>query len=100
LGANYIGLQGTALTRLPDGPSKKANHDTACAGFVPINSLDSCDEFAFESTYQGAYFVGRARTYVAHVPAAQNSYAGTQLGLYYLYNRIIQDDPFYVAITN
>jgi len=99
-GANYTTLQGPPLSRVADQASRDANHAAACAGFQPVNPGDTCDEYPFESTYQGAAFVGRDRVYVASVPGPQNSLAGTRLGQFFLYQRVIQDSDFWVAISN
>lgn len=86
------------LTRTISQTDRQRNHDAACGDFVPIDPNDTCDEYAFESTYQGAYFVGPGRFSVAHVPGDQNSYAGSLLGAFYTTQRIIDGDPFYAYI--
>ncbi|WP_328934943.1 MULTISPECIES: NucA/NucB deoxyribonuclease domain-containing protein [unclassified Streptomyces] len=66
-----------------------------------------CDEFPFATTYEGA----AQHAYDATAPAdnfsakmidsAENQAGGSQLGVYYGYNRIIDgnDDAFYLEIT-
>lgn len=54
----------------------------------------------FESTYQGAVFVGRSRVYVAHVPVTQNSKAGSVLNSFYLYQRVVQDSDFWLTVVS
>ena len=98
LGAN------NPLTRDTNPADTLANRNASCADFVPDPTppgqpSDSCDEYPFASTYQGAAFVGPGRFSVAHVPVDQNSRAGSLLGGFYSINRIIDGDPFYAFIT-
>jgi Deoxyribonuclease NucA/NucB len=98
------------------GPAIPSTHDTsdfdrdrnnqaACGAFIPNppgpdGDPDSCDEYPFQSTYQGAFFVGPGRFSTEHVPNSQNSQAGSLLGGFYLRNRIIDGDPFYAWIVS
>ncbi|WP_078623251.1 NucA/NucB deoxyribonuclease domain-containing protein [Streptomyces prunicolor] len=74
------------------------NHGTAC--------LD-CEEFPFATTYEGAAqhvydATASADNFSAKmIDSAENQAGGSQLGVYYGYNRIIDgsDDTFYVEIT-
>jgi hypothetical protein len=99
-GVRYTDGSGNRLSRVADAASRNANNTAACTGFVKINAADSCDEFPFESTYQGAAFVGRSRVYVAHVPGLQNSKAGSLLNSFFLSQRVIQDSDFWVTVVS
>ncbi len=70
----------------------------ACKGFKNKNHSDSCDEYPFASTGQGAFFKGRARTARGHVPVGQNKQAGAVLGAFYRGNRMLNKDAFYVQV--
>lgn len=93
-------LQGTPLERIGGQPElTRQNRAAACAGFVPIDSNDSCDEFPFASTYQGASFISDpTRRSVAHIPRAENSLGGSVLQEFYSKNRVIDGDEFYVTV--
>lgn len=93
-------LQGTPLERIGGHPElTQQNRNAACAGFVPVDSDDSCDEFPFASTYQGAAFIGDpTRRSVAHVPRDENSLGGAILQQFYSKNRVIDGDKFYVTV--
>lgn len=93
------------LRRLMDQSLQNANNRAACGGFlhyptIPGQQPDTCDEYPFESTYQGAHFVGQGRYSTAHAPADQNSRAGSYLGHFYGRNRIIDGDAFYAFMDN
>jgi len=102
--ADYTDLIGPGLHRLADKTRIDQNRDTSCAGFVKQDANDSCDEYPFASTYEGAAIVGLARTSVGHVPLIENTTAGSRLGAEYKLDRIVDDgntyDAFWVAILN
>ncbi len=81
------------------GSGTNPNRKVACAGFKKKDSSDSCDEYPMASTYQGAYFVGKSRTSVAHVPLTDNSYNGNLLNDFYRNNRILDGDEFWVKVS-
>ena len=96
------GVKQIVVVRLEDGDVSedyRPNHGTA--------GLD-VDEFPFATTYEGA----AQHTYDPTAPAdnfsakmidsAENQAGGSQLGVYYGYNRVIDgsDDGFYVEITS
>ena len=92
------------LTRAINPADIAANRNASCASFVPDPTPlgqppDSCDEYPFASTHQGAAFVGPGRFSVAHVALDQNTRAGSLLGGFYSSNGIIDGDPFYAVIT-
>jgi len=88
------------LTRDTNATDIDANRQASCNNFVPNGPGDSCDEFPFASTYQGAAFVGPGRFSTEHVPSDQNSQAGSELIGFYLSQRIIDGDPFYALIVS
>jgi hypothetical protein len=124
--AQTSGLPGapdtTVLHRLTDEASRTANRDTACpptsAGGYPRPVGDSCDEYPFASTYEGAYMAGGSpRTFpgcsitlagppstgatgysVCMIDATQNFSGGSDLNVMYTANRVINFDPFWVQI--
>lgn len=109
----------TTLTRVTDPNIQDANRATACPAGYPRPDGFSCDEYPFASTYQGAIFTGGGpRTWdwcqldigqpnstgssgysVCMIDAGQNSGGGSVLGSFYSGNRVIDHDPFVVAIT-
>jgi len=109
----------TVLTRATDPNINDANRATACPDSYPRPDGFSCDEYPFASTYQGAIFTGGGpRTWdwcqldigqpnstgssgysVCMIDAGQNSGGGSALGSFYGGNRVIDHDPFAVAIT-
>ena len=88
-----------ALTRLTDKNQIAGNRRVACKG-VTIGAGQSCDEYPFASTYQGAALVPKADYRSQALSAAQNSKVGSILGSFLLKNRIMDSDPFYVSITS
>jgi hypothetical protein len=85
------------LTRLVDPAAMDDNRRVACrSGFVLNDPLDSCDEYPFAATREGAFF-GPFR--VAHVPLAQNTAAGNRLSAFFQAEHVIDADPFFVRIT-
>jgi hypothetical protein len=92
------GPLGPALTRTTDRTRIRRNRRAACKGLKPKKG-DSCDEYPFASTDQGAALVPLGYWKHAEVNAKQNSKVGSLLGAFYLKQRIIDRDPFYVWIT-
>jgi Deoxyribonuclease NucA/NucB len=99
-GANYKELTGPPLQRLTDKKKKAANRTASCKGFLKKNETDSCDEYPFASTYQGAALVGPERTAAGHVPEDQNKHAGALLSSFYAKNRMLDGDFFWVGIRD
>ena len=120
--AQSSGLRGNSYTnpisRLIDANLQAQNRATACPSSLPRPPGDSCDEYPFASTYQGAALSGGGpRTFpycavvlvtqstgangysVCMLPADQNSGAGSILGAMYLNNRVLDGDDFWVQIT-
>ncbi|WP_417553883.1 NucA/NucB deoxyribonuclease domain-containing protein [Microbispora sp. NBC_01189] len=60
-------------------------------------SPDSCDEFPFASTYQGASRAGISYS-VDLIDVKDNCTSGSRLGAWYQRNRILDDDPFWVDV--
>ncbi|BCJ48466.1 hypothetical protein GCM10010168_76080 [Actinoplanes ianthinogenes] len=101
-GARHIGLDPQPLQRMADKDRKAKNYQASCGNFVkdPAVPNDSCDEYPYQSTYQGANEIGRARTAVGHVPLGENSKGGTRLQNFYLANRVIDGDKFWVTVVD
>ena len=70
----------------------------ACKG-VTVRNGQSCDEYPFASTYQGAALAGPGNFRSKAVNARQNSKVGTYLGIFFLRFRIADRDSFYVLIV-
>ena len=111
------------LHRLMDGTAKDNNHNASVRICVAVWGPDyaqprppgrDCDEFPFQSTYEGSYIStggdpfkwnGSARP----IDSQQNTNGGTHLLQFYTDNRILDEnvgtdhtgptDPFRVAVT-
>jgi len=95
---NHRGQIGSlAMTRLTDRTKMKANRRVACRNVHP-GPGQSCDEYPFASSHQGAALVPRGYWRARALNARQNSKVGTLLGRLFLTSRIIDGDPFYVGI--
>ncbi|WP_214108292.1 NucA/NucB deoxyribonuclease domain-containing protein [Acrocarpospora catenulata] len=57
----------------------------------------SCDEYPFASTHEGSAHAGKNYS-VAIVEKSDNCSGGSKLGNWYLYNRILEKDPFWVYV--
>jgi hypothetical protein len=90
--------QGPALTRLTNPSKIRANRRAACR-HVTVRKGESCDEYPFASTYQGAALAGPTNFKSKAINAKQNSKAGTYLGIFFLRYRIADGDPFYVSVV-
>jgi hypothetical protein len=110
------------LHRLTNSTLSTRNGSTACGSPPPAPLApagNSCDEYPFRSTYEGAYTGGgTARTQpgcyyvvlnpstgssgysICSVDAQQNSAAGSDLGGFYARDRVIEQDPFMVQVTS
>lgn len=99
-GRILLGPSGTPLTRLYNRPIQDANRTAACAGFVKNDAEDSCDEFPFASTNQGASLVpDPTRRSVAHVPLADNVSAGRFLNTnLYSLQRVLDGEAFWITV--
>lgn len=68
----------------------------------PIGIVNpECDEFPFASSYEGAAAPQYEANYpygysVKYIPGASNSSAGTKLGNWYSFDRILDGDRYYV----
>jgi hypothetical protein len=89
---------GPALTRLTNASQVRRNRRVACKGLTVRNG-QSCDEYPFASTYQGAALAGPGNFRREAVNARQNSKVGTYLGIFFLRFRIADRDSFYVLIV-
>lgn len=116
--AQASGLPST-LTRLIDPDLQQANRNRACGKSVTRPDGLSCDEYPFASTYQGAAMTpGGPRTFpycaiilfepqstgpegysICMIVDRQNSGGGAVLGGMYRSNRVLDGDPFRVAVS-
>lgn len=96
---NHAGVysHGKALTRLTSARTIRANRRVACKGLT-VKKGQSCDEYPFASTNQGAALVPRDDWDREAVNAAQNSKVGSYLSSFLLHLRIASDDSYYVKI--
>lgn len=111
------GPNSSPLTRVTDPSRRDQNRYIACEqpGYSAPPGK-SCDEYPFASTWQGAAAGGGPRSSgwcnipvsagsgpygwsVCMIDAGQNSAGGGVLGNWYVANRIISGDPFYIRIT-
>ena len=93
--------------RFPDGVPLHRTRDTSANRAVSEAECDrrfgcprpsgyDCDEYPFAATSEG---VATGNFDLRLVPSGQNSEVGRMLGSqFYLYNRILDGDPFYVYI--
>lgn len=121
---------GAPLTRLHDDAQANANRAAMCAGFQPLFSGDSCDEFPFAKTYQSGNMLGLGpsqcsnirpeygggtswtfwdeggnystsqRCGIGHVVGADNFANGGAYGRLTQANRLLDRDPFWVGVFN
>jgi len=101
--AQSLGLPGkwdtsSYLTRLVNPTLQDKNRGKACPTNLTRPPGDSCDEYPFASTYQGAY-TGGGKFSRRMINATQNSDGGVELGVFYNYNRIYDGDRFQVYIA-
>jgi hypothetical protein len=92
--------RGEPLNRLINVKRQTDNRTVSCRGFTKQFSDDSCDEYPYASTYQGANEIGRDRTSVGHVPEKQNERGGTVLKNFLLANRVIDMDRYWVDVQD
>lgn len=89
------GEPGYPLTRDANPSDRDKSNQIACGDFVPSDSVNtSCDEYPLASTYQGALFQPDYST--RGVPTNANSSQGGLTIQFYLSQRILNGDPFYV----
>jgi Deoxyribonuclease NucA/NucB len=88
---------GGALTRLTNASTISRNRRVACKS-VRSGKGQSCDEYPFASTNQGASLVPPNDSDSTALNAAQNSKVGTYLGYFLLHERIASGDSYYVDI--
>lgn len=89
----------TPLQRLVDKDKIKLNRSAACPDNFPKTTREnSCDEYPFASTYQGAHTGGGSYSHKA-VNLEQNTNHGNSLSRFYAENRMLDGDKFWVQIT-
>jgi hypothetical protein len=97
---NHVGVRGTfqPLTRTTSKSKRNRNRRVACKGVRPKTG-QSCDEYPFATTNQGAAQVKSGYYKAEALNAKQNSKVGTLLSTFLLQNRILDGDPYYVKVT-
>jgi hypothetical protein len=90
---------GPPLQRLTDAIRMRANNRLACPPSFPRPPGTNCDEYPFRSTYQGAAFVGVDRVSARAIKREHNQLAGSKLSAFYTRDRVLDRDPFWVAIV-
>ena len=118
LGSGLYGFD-RPLTRLQDQQREDRNREAACGRLSSKEGYD-CDEYPFASTEEGAGATGEdyGRTFpdcfldddlpmgqtgwygwsACLVPLSQNRGEGAVRGTWYISNRVIHGDPFYVHV--
>jgi hypothetical protein len=121
---------GGKLLRLNNSTQTDKNRAAMCAGFVALNSSDSCDEFPFAATYESGNMLGYTASQcsqiavegyssvsgwvyveypgysasqhcgIGHDNINDNSTAGGWYGNLIQTNRLLDKDPFWVGIYN
>ncbi|MBV9026511.1 MAG: hypothetical protein JO362_22565 [Streptomycetaceae bacterium] len=89
---------GSYLTRLTSDALIGRNRNAACPSRLLRPAGDSCDEYPFASTYQGAFLSG-GKFSRRMLSDPQNTGAGRALNSVYALNRVLDKDPFQVEIT-
>jgi len=105
------------LNRLVDAAQQTANYNRSCPSSYPRPAGLSCDEYPFQSSRQGASTGGGpGRTFpgcqvplpsgtgpsgysACMIDATENSEGGSALGSFYVDQRILDNDAYYVWIT-
>jgi hypothetical protein len=93
---------GSPLTRTNNAEIANANRRVAC-GRVHAHLPNSCDEYPFADSYQGAFFFPKDYT-IAIVPQKQNSTEGRARQMFYQNERLISAvslhilDPYWVVV--
>jgi hypothetical protein len=88
---------GKALTRATSASIARKNRRVACRNkhFAP----DTCDEYPFAATFQGASFFPHSNS-TFPVPGDQNSREGALRVAMYRSERLLNKDPYFVFIVN
>jgi hypothetical protein len=80
--------------RTADGPNE-ANRKAATSLLSNSGVAGSCDEFPFAAAYQGCLMIPRWCK-VDRIKLSHNSLAGTMLNVFMQYNRLIDNDKYWV----
>lgn len=84
------------LTRAMADSVKKKNNDKACPESLPRPAGKDCDEYPFQSTWQGAAY---GPYDIAMIDRDQNRNGGTALKVFYDRNRVLEENKFWVTIV-
>lgn len=97
-GARYFG--GPPLQRTRESSIINANRATACPSKLRRPTGQSCDEYPFAVTMQGASRVPSGYWRRAMVPWRENSLVGTRMNQFFRQYRILDGDRYYVNVMN
>ncbi|MER6809903.1 hypothetical protein ABT299_11540 [Spirillospora sp. NPDC000708] len=98
-GAGVNSSTGYALRKNDGAGEADANRTKACGNpKPPAGQGDSCDEFPFASTQEGAAAPNGPGYSCRMIDENQNSPGGTLLSWWYTKYHILRNDPFYVTI--
>ncbi|UOT06768.1 hypothetical protein MPY17_13930 [Rhodococcus opacus] len=108
------------LNRATDDAIIRQNRAGSCGGITGPRGANSCDEYPFASTFEGARNGGPGRTFancgikdndlvpgatgfqgysVCLIPKDQNNRAGAYLGWFYAKNRVMNNDGYHVRVN-
>src|SRR5262249_48510772 len=89
------GAPGSQTLTRADSTTKKSNQDYSRdqCDILWTSSSAVCDEYPFASSNQGIRNAGFNFS-LCPVPSNENSLAGSDLGTFYINNRILYNDPF------
>ncbi|MFJ8010959.1 NucA/NucB deoxyribonuclease domain-containing protein [Streptomyces sp. NPDC096339] len=90
--------RGSALTRSTDATLERANRDTACPASRKRTQGQSCDEYPFARTDQGASKSERRDWGWAWVPTSEQHSQGGCLSAFYKAQRVLNGDKFWVEV--
>ncbi|TDD60414.1 hypothetical protein E1293_45750 [Actinomadura darangshiensis] len=76
------------------------NRTAACAAAPdPRPTSKDCDEYPFAATYQGAALEGKGDFHWELIDSSDNRAEGAYRKQFYLENRVVDEDPFWVKIV-
>ncbi|MFE1416926.1 NucA/NucB deoxyribonuclease domain-containing protein [Streptomyces sp. NPDC058746] len=99
-GPHHYGDQtrGNPLTRTTDAALERANRNTACPASRKRPQGQSCDEYPFARTNQGASKSDRRDWAWAWVPISEENSQGGYLSAFYKAQRVLNGDKFWVEV--
>ncbi|WHM40949.1 NucA/NucB deoxyribonuclease domain-containing protein [Streptomyces sp. BPTC-684] len=93
---------GRPLHRLQKPRQQSANRNAVCGNQTPPPGLPfpepQCDEYPYASTYEGGTTQAPPNRATMWVPAQENRRQGSYLSRFYREFRVLDGDPYYVAV--